>query len=326
MNEFKAISFDMAQMNNSKVLNVFHCERLTELLGLGLLKSLTELEHRNSVGDFIMHGYETQTQQLMHVVVMHGHVCQYAAPPQRRQPRRHGLLDWLDHGDRKRFQNMVQTCRAINGEHYNREVPWRGLPDFSHKPLLREFRSIISDVLASAVFVTWPIQSKASDDFATTKLDATWLKHLRPEPCYGKASCSHDLTTQAVAKEVARIPPPNPTDCEISIQRLSRAPGLINVYWAAYDSGGRADAITAGAADVTQAAVEWNENSNSSDTRVQRQGDQVRGPHVSCRGNYPSSPGCTPPASEAHNLIDNKSDIQAALGCAPPASRSPLFD
>eukprot|EP01018_Ginkgo_biloba_P023928 Gb_09203 [translate_table: standard] len=36
----------------------------------------------------------------------------------------------------------------------------------------------------------------------------------RPEPCYGKASCPHELTNQAVAKEVAGIRPPNPTDYE----------------------------------------------------------------------------------------------------------------
>eukprot|EP01018_Ginkgo_biloba_P036684 Gb_33801 [translate_table: standard] len=39
----KRISFNLPHMNDLKVLNVFHCERLTELEGLGSLKSLTEL-------------------------------------------------------------------------------------------------------------------------------------------------------------------------------------------------------------------------------------------------------------------------------------------
>eukprot|EP01018_Ginkgo_biloba_P036119 Gb_11158 [translate_table: standard] len=43
----KTISFDMSQVNELKVLHVSHCENLTELRGLGSLKSLTELELRN---------------------------------------------------------------------------------------------------------------------------------------------------------------------------------------------------------------------------------------------------------------------------------------
>eukprot|EP01018_Ginkgo_biloba_P038691 Gb_02865 [translate_table: standard] len=61
---------------------------------------------------------------------------------------------------------------------------------------------------------------------------------------------------------------------------------------------------------------EWDGNTNSSATRVLRQGDPVCGSQASPKGNYPSPTKCAPPASKAHNM----SDIEVA---GPPSALSP---